>query len=83
MPKESDVTCRRTFNCDFCKCSITDASEGIGVEWSGSTELKPVYLHAAETHLCCTCVKALPTLFAELELLNKIHRDRDAMERTT
>ena len=75
------MSVRRAFSCNFCKNSISDASEGIGVKWTGIETLTPVYLHDAETHLCNPCCRALPTLFAELDSLRKSHAERDEIER--
>ena len=71
------MTCRRAYTCDFCKSSIADPSLGIGVEWTTDNALKSVYLPDAETHLCNDCCRALPKLFVELDLLQKLHDKRD------
>jgi hypothetical protein len=69
------MTCKRQFSCDLCHSSLSDASEGIGIRWAALDNIKAVYLHDSEHHLCNKCCTGLRAMFADLDRINKIHAD--------
>lgn len=75
------MTCKRTYQCDLCHGTLSDAPDGIGIRWGAGDQIKAVFFADSERHLCNRCVAGLREMFADLDKITQMYRDLDAAGR--